>query len=67
MPPTTGTPHPECVQAVREHLLAKAAEHYALAEKQWANRRTRACSNVARRMAVAFGWSAGQLRDLVGR
>lgn len=63
----TAQPHAECVALVRDHLRAKAAEHYTLADRLYTRRNTRGNARVARRMAVAYGWTAGQLRELVTR
>lgn len=62
-----GPPCPECVTTIRQHLLDQAAEHYTLADRLYARRNTRGNARVARRMAVAYGWAAGQLRDLATR
>lgn len=63
----TGIPHPECVDAMRAHLRRVADEHYAAYQRLDRAKRTRGYAKVQRRMAVAFGWTAGQLRDLVSR
>lgn len=62
----THVPCPECVDAMRAHLRRAADEHYANYQRLDRSKRTRGYGRVQRRMAVAFGWSAGQLRDLAG-
>jgi hypothetical protein len=58
-------PHPECVEACRAALHQAADRHYANYQRLDRRKQTRGNARVNQRMAVAYGWAAGQLRRLL--